>query len=284
MRLFDFLLIMLLVFFWGVNWVFIKLAVMAFPPVFAMVLRFIIVALCLIPFIRKVPRDKLWQIFGIAFFLGVMYFGLMFTGVHYVPAGQSSILVQLQVPAAAIFSAIILKEKIRLRAAIGIAIALAGVIVTIGLPKEHSSLIGMILLVLAAISSGYANVQVRALGSMNPLILNGVIALMAAPLLLLISGVVEHHQMQSFHTAHWVSYVAVLYTAVISSIVCYSVWFKMLQKYPVNKVMPFTLLTPVISIIAAGCMVGEQPSPHVIIGGLICMIGLALVVIQKSEK
>jgi O-acetylserine/cysteine efflux transporter len=56
-----------------------------------------------------------------------------------------------------------------------------------------------------------------------------------------------------------------------------------MQRYPVNKVVPFNLLVPVFGVLASSLMIGEPLIPHMLIGGLICIAGVALVVVKKGS-
>lgn len=282
MKFNDILIAIVLSILWGINYVAIKVGVMQFPPIFMMGLRFIIVAVFLLPAIVQTPRDKWFELFLISVTMGLIYFSLLFTGVHYVPAGEASILVQLQVPISVLLSAVFLKEALSFRVVMGIAIALLGVIVTIGIPNRGGSLLGVLLLLGSALMWAISSLQIKVLGKISPLQLNGMMALMAMPQLLVASYFLEHGQWQSVRDFSWAGWIGILYTAVISSILCYSIWFKLIQKYEINKVVPFSLLVPIFGVMASHVVADEPLIPHIIIGGLICIAGLALVVVKKG--
>ena len=71
----------------------------------------------------------------------------------------------------------------------------------------------------------------------------------------------------------------VLANTMFASLVGYGIWNTLLAKYPTSSVVPFTLLVPVIGILAAWVVVNEQPSVSELIGGAIMLAGLAIAVI-----
>jgi O-acetylserine/cysteine efflux transporter len=57
----------------------------------------------------------------------------------------------------------------------------------------------------------------------------------------------------------------------------YGTWSALLRKYTAPIVTPYALLVPIIGILSAWIVLGEQPSVGELAGGLVVMLGLALV-------
>ncbi|MDO8953282.1 MAG: EamA family transporter [Gammaproteobacteria bacterium] len=283
MPILDIFLCTLASFLWGINYIAIKIGVAAFSPIFAMFLRFIIVAILLIPWIKKTPKQHWWPLFKLAFIMGTVYFSFFFMGTAGVTAGEASIVMQLQVPIAAMISAFIFKEKLSFKVFTGITIAMLGVIVTIGTPDHAGSIKPIIYLLLAALFWAIGNIYAKRLGKIDPLIMNGVIALFAAPQLLVLSLIMEPNAFHSLWHSSWQAYASLLYMALISTVVCYSIWFRMLQKHAVSKVMPFGLLVPIVAVISADYLTGDAITLHVFVGCTLCVAGLALVLIKRRS-
>jgi len=80
-----------------------------------------------------------------------------------------------------------------------------------------------------------------------------------------------------------VAILSTVYTAVAASLIGYGIWNSLLAKYPTGSVVPFTLLIPVVGILAAWLAQGEQPSVPELIGGAIMLAGLAAAVIGRRR-
>lgn len=92
-------------------------------------LRFLVAALPAV-FLVGPPRVAWRWILGVGLALGVAKFGLLFIGLHEgMPAGLSSLVLQIQAVFTALFAAVVLAERPGRRRLLGMAVALAGIAV-----------------------------------------------------------------------------------------------------------------------------------------------------------
>ena len=111
--------------------------------------------------------------------------------------------------------------------------------------------------------------------------LNGWIAILAAPQLLVASWLIEGPQWQNIPDATWISWAALLFQAIVIAIFTYWIWYNMMRRYPVNQVMPFTLLLPMIGVAAGALMRDETVTWQMIVGGLATVAGVGIIVIRR---
>jgi O-acetylserine/cysteine efflux transporter len=266
---------------WGINYVVVKVGLSHISPLFFVALRFSIAALVLLP-IAGLPRKHLKRVVPLAITLGVMHFTLIFTGMHYLDAATTAIAVQLQVPFAAILAAIFFKETLHWRRITGMVIAFAGIVLIAGEPKFMANPWPLASVVAAALVWSIANMQVKALGDdVDAVHLNGWIALIAAPQLLVISFFLEGNQWPHLMEMGWGGLFALLYQSLLVAAFSYWLWYGLMRRYPVNLVMPFMLLQPLIGV-AAGCMLlSERITTRMIWGGIAILIGVAIIILRR---
>lgn len=132
MNIRDILLCILITFFWGLNYVMVKVAVTSFDPLTAMLLRYVLVVIFLLPFILKTPRNLYLPIFKVGMVFGVAYFGLFFYSAREVSASLASVILLLQSPFAMICAMLFLKEPPSPSAIVGTCVAFIGVFFAIG--------------------------------------------------------------------------------------------------------------------------------------------------------
>src|SRR5215213_9334789 len=123
---------------WGVNFVVIHVGLDHFPPLLFNALRFALMGL---PALFLVGRPQVpWRfVVGVGLALGVFQFGLLFVGMDLgVPAGLSSLLMQLQVLFTALFAAALLGERPSPAQAAGGLVAFGGLAV-IGVERVTSA-------------------------------------------------------------------------------------------------------------------------------------------------
>jgi O-acetylserine/cysteine efflux transporter len=266
---------------WGVNFAMVKMGLEHMQPMFFVALRFTLAALILLPIVG-LPRAHLKRVLPLSFTLGVMHFTLIYTGMAKLDAATSAIAVQLQVPFSAMLAAYFFGETLHWRRITGMAIAFAGIVLIAGQPSILEHPWPLISVVAAALVWSIANIQVKKLGDqIDAVTLNGWIASLAAPQLLVISFLIDGNQWPHLLEIGWSGAIALAYQAVLVAAFSYWIWYNLMRKYPVNQVMPFMLLQPVIGVIASALFLGEKITINVIAGGVAILIGVAIIIIRR---
>ncbi len=278
----DILLALVVMLVWALNFPISKLGFGDFPPLLFMVLRFAVVALLLCPFIRP-PRAKLRQIMLLSVTLGTFHFSLMFSGLARTDSATAALLVQSQVPFAALLAAFFFKERPNLRSALGMAIALLGVTLIVGEPRFGRDPLPVAMILAASLAWAIANIQFKQIGAIDGFALTGWMAFFACPQLLALSFVLEDDHRTAIAQAGWRGWGAVAYGAVVITILSYGLWYPLLRRYPVNQIMPYTLLIPVLTVAASYLMLGDRLDWQSAIGGAVTILGVAIIVLRRAE-
>ena len=267
---------------WGANFAVAKFGLDSFSPIFFVALRFSLVAILLVFVVGLPRRDKLARLLPLSLTMGVMHFTLIFLGMSKLDAATSSIAVQLQTPFAAIMAAFFFGETLGWRRIVGMVVAFAGVLLIAGEPRFSENPWPLLSVIAAALVWAAGNIQVKALGdSVDAVQLNGWIAILAAPQLLIASWLIEGPQWQHIPEASWMGWAALLFQAVVIAIFTYWIWYNMMRRYPVNQVMPFTLLLPMIGVASGAVMRGEIVTWQMIVGGLATVAGVGIIVLRR---
>jgi O-acetylserine/cysteine efflux transporter len=277
------LLALIVMVIWGFNFAVAKFGLREFSPMFLMCLRFVGVAVVLLPFVR-VPWGQMKEIFILSVLLGSLHFPLMFTGLTGVDAATASIAIQLQVPFSSILAAVLYRDKLGWKRGLGMAISFGGVIVIAGEPRALDNTFYLGLVILAALVFSIVNIQIKRIGNINGFTLNGWMAVMAAPQLLVATLIMETGQWEQLRSATWLGWSSIAYMAVMVTIVSYLMWYPLVRKYPVNQTMPWTLLAPVFGVLSGIVVLGEPMTPAMVIGGALTLVGVAVIVIRKAPK
>ncbi len=281
MTLKDMLIAALVCILWASNFIAIKVGVTDFPPIWLMTLRFAFVGAVLLPWTVKVKRHQIPHLLGLTLTLGVGYFALLAVGASMISAGLTTLIMQLNPPMAALIAGWALKEKLRPVIFVGMGLAFVGVAIVVGLPQHAQSLEGTFLVGIAAVLWAGSSSQIRLLKGIHPFTLNGFISLASFPILFLLGVGLEPSFLHHFEMPKWGGIAALLYMSLVSTIFCYSVWIKLLERNPVSKVAPFGLLQPPVAVLCAFFVLGEPIHLSLLIGGTLCVTGVALVVIRR---
>ena len=110
------------------------------------------------------------------------------------------------------------------------------------------------------------------------------IGVFSGPQMILGSFIIEESQLESLVQASWMGWGVILYLALIMTALGYGIWYRVLSRNPVSKVMPVILLLPVFTIISSMLLLGERPAPMIFFGGAVVIGGVAMIVLTKDPK
>lgn len=275
----DVALALLVMALWGLNFVAAKIGLAEFPPMLLMGMRFTLVAALLLPFVRM-PRGKMRGIFLLSVILGTVHFPLMFNGIKGLDAATASVAAQLQVPFASLLAALFFKDKLGWKRAFGMVVAFAGVLLIAGEPRLAGNLTPLVLVVLASLAFALASVQIKRLGAVDGFALNAWMGLFAAPQLLVLSLLLERGQVEAIRSASLWGWGALVFIAVMATIVAYGLWYRLLRRYDVNQAVPFMLLVPLFGVASGVLLLDEPLTWRLALGGLVTVAGVGVIVVR----
>lgn len=280
MSLRDTLLALLIVIVWGVNFIAIKLGVGEVPPLMLTCLRFVFTALPAILFFAR-PKVSWWALAAFGTLLGTVKFGLVFSAIKFgMPAGLTSLVMQLQVFFTFGLAFLLLRERPTPLQYLGAGIAFAGIAV-FALERAQGAALGPFLMIIAAAFAwGCANIVVKKAGQRDikvDMLAFLVWSSLFSPLPLALLSIWLEGVPAIVASLTPPSLVAIASLAFIvgpSTLFAFAMWNALLQKYPTSTVAPFALLVPVIGILSGVLILGEPFSMIALTGSAIVFFGL----------
>jgi O-acetylserine/cysteine efflux transporter len=267
---------------WGYQFVVIKVGVVEFPPLFFLGLRFLAIALLLIPFVKKPTRQEFGPIAAISVFLGGLNFGLFYVGLGLGSGSMSAVAYQLATPFTVLLAWPLLAERPSLITSAGVLLAFVGVVVLAAGPGLSANAFPILLVVGAAFAFAVANVLTKRYGPFDPLMLTGWSSLFTVPQVMLMSFVIEHGQLATLATADAHGWLALAYTIFIGGIVGFGLWFWLIARCTMARVAPFALLLPVFALISSVLFLGDRMTPTLIVGGLLAISGVVITQVRST--
>jgi len=285
----DIALALLVVVLWGVNFVVIKVALRGVSPFVLGGLRFVLAALPAVLFVPR-PRVPLRLYVGFALTTFIGQFALLFWAIKVgMPSGLSSVVHQSQAFITVLLAAAVFGEKPDRAQLAGMAVAAAG-LCWIGAASGSSFPLAAFALNLCASACWAAgNLVSRSLSRQGPV--NGLAFVVWASLIPPLpffalafcfegSGAIA----SSLRAMDAISWLAVAYLAVGATIGGYGLWNRLLKSYPAAQVAPFTLLVPVVGLIAGTVALGERLTGAQLAGSALVATGLAVPVASARWK
>lgn len=281
----DFLQLLSIALIWGVNNVFAKIAVDALPAMMTVALRFIIVLVCLLAWLKPPPKEHRLLFFGMLFFVGPLHFGIQYVGLKLAEdLSPMVVAMQLWAPASVVCAAVLLKENVSPLRWVGVGVAFLGAVSMNFDPVVFAQGWALLCVATAACCYGFGTVLVRRLGGgLDPWATQAWIALMSAPMLSMASLAFEHDHIAEARQAHWSVWFFIVFGAIVSSIVANAFMFRLVQRYEVSRTTPYLLMTPVLTFALAAWVLGDTITPNIIAGAATTMVGVALVALAERR-
>lgn len=279
------LLALVVVVIWGFNFVAIDAGLVGVPPLVFLALRFLLVAIPAVFFLR--PPGIGWRsVILIGSFLSFGQFVLLYLALALgMPPGLASLLLQTQVVLSILVSAVLLGERPTTRQLVGIVIGMAGLAIVVVGHSYAAPWLPTIVLLLAALSWAIGNVlsrRAKAASGLSLVVWSGLIVPVPSLALALILDTPPVVWDAITHLS-WVAILATVYTAIGASLIGYGIWNTLLARYPTSAVVPFTLLVPVVGILAAWLVFDERPGVTELVGGTVMLAGLAVAIVARRR-
>jgi len=275
---------------WGGSFFFNGVVLREVPPLTLVLLRVALASLFLLPLLRvyriRFPTGfSAWKPFiAIGLFNNVLPFSLIVAGQTYIPSGLASILNATTPLFTVVVMAAAGEEKLHARRIAGVIVGLIGVVILHGggfhgkgLGFESGQGIGLLLCLAGAFSYGLSALLARRLLSNSPPLGTATFQMLASTaMMVVVAGVIDRPWQLPMPGA--TTWLGVIGLAALSTALAYIVFFQILRRSGATNVMLVTLLIPVTAILLGYLVLGEQISPHEILGALV--IGSALLLID----
>ncbi|UZJ42132.1 EamA family transporter [Prosthecochloris sp. SCSIO W1101] len=280
MKIQDILVAIVVAFIWGFNFVVIELGLDSFPPLLFSALRFVFSVFPAILFIQKGSVSLRW-IVSIGLVLGVVMFSLLFVGMKIgMPAGLSSLVLQIQSVFTLLLSSFLLRDAPTAFQKLGISIAFGGISILVfdSIGEGRSSLAGLCIVIAAGLAWAVSNILMKKAGRINMFHLVIQMSLIPPLPLFLLSFFFEDGQIEAIANISLTGVFAIFYTSIVSTVLAFGFWGKLLSRYSPNVVAPFSLLVPVFGMLSSWVVLGESFNNWEWIASLCIFAGLLVIV------
>lgn len=278
----DIILALLVITIWGGNFAAMRFGAQELPPYFLLGLRLAVASVALVWF-AKSPRGMVVPLILIATTLCTLHFGFALVGVQYIEAGAGALAMQTTVPFAALIAWLLFRESFGWRRWAGLVIAFAGIAIISGMPQIGAQPAMFLLMIVSAFFFAVATVQIKRLGQVDYMSVNAWITLFGVPQAFLVSWIFEDGQAQALSEAALPVYGSFVYMALFAGVIGQGLWYRLVQRYQTNQVMPFTILVPVMAVVFGILLLGETLTWQLLLGGAVTISGVAIIVLRRPD-
>jgi O-acetylserine/cysteine efflux transporter len=236
----------------------------------------------LLPWLKPL-EGQMKRIVWIALTSGAFHFGLVFVGFAMTDnIGPVAVALQINVPFMLLFAVLFLGEKIGPLRIGGMVMAFIGVMIVGFDPVAFQNPWALAAVITGGCMFGVSVILMRRLDGGHPLQVQAWIAVISLPFLAAGSFMFESGQVQSVIDFGWLGIAVILYTSLGATIVGHGGMFVLLQRYPVNFLLPFMMAPPVLGVIFGIWINGEPVTWKLAIGGLMTLVGVGIIQVREA--
>jgi len=281
----DLVLVLIICLAWAGNFLTSAYALREIPPVLFTALRFALLALPLMYWLKRPAAGQWPRLVAVALCVGVLHFSLSFSALKL--AGDLSspaIVLQSYVPMTAVLAWLVLGERFGWRTGLAIAVSFAGVLVLGFDPLVLDKPMSVALMLVSALFLAIGTVLMKGLRGLDVYSQQGWTAVISVLPLLALSVVFEPGAIASLPSVSWVGWFGALYAAFASSLLGHGLYYVLMQRHPVAQVTPWLLLTPVFAVGLGVLFWGDRPGPRLLLGGVMVLGGVLIIALRAIAK
>lgn len=276
---------------WGISFVATKHVVTEIAPATLLVCRAVLGTALLLAMLRArgqplVPPRDTWRPLFLMGFVGVTVHGLLQAyALTLTSAVNTGWLVGLTPVWSAILAALLLKERMDAAKVLGLVLGFAGaaLVVTQGklspatfqLPHTRGDLLVLASTLNWALYSVLGHAVIRRLGPAR-----ATAGAFATGLMLLLPMFVWSAGWRDFARLTPVGWLSLLFLGIACSGLGYLFWYAALEKMEATKVAVLLYLEPLVTLLAAVLLLGEQVHVMTVAGGILLLVGV--IIVQRS--
>jgi drug/metabolite transporter (DMT)-like permease len=276
--------------FWGSTYLAIRIGVRDFPPALFAGIRFVIAGL-LVLFFAKVKRYsfpssfneyKQLAIVGLLLLLGGN--GLVVFASRWVHSGMSSLMFATVPLFMALLEALALKKRtLSMRGYMGLISGFGGIVLLVysNYGKGAMDLKGASILLLAAICWSAGSIFSKGFHPTGSTVSHIGIQMLSGGSALSIAGIVMGEMSHIQLSAKGVG--AILYLIIFGSVIAYSCYIYVLEKWSASKAGTYAYVNPVVAILLGAVILKESISFSVIISAMIILGSVFIVQASKDD-
>jgi len=262
-RSIGFLCLVVTAFGWALNWPFMKLLLVQWPPLFARGVAGVLAAVILASLALgrgeslKVPREAIPRLVFASFTNVFAWMGFGTMAMKYVTVGEGALLAYTMPIWAMLLAWPLLRVRPTAKDVAALVLGLAGVALLLGVGGfafTADKLIGVALALACAILFALGNVLNRAQLPMPPLVVVAWQVGLGCAVMLVLGVAFEH---PDYAALTFVGLACFVYMTLVPMGVCYLTWFETLRRLPPTTASTGMLLVPVIGVVSAAFILGE---------------------------
>jgi drug/metabolite transporter (DMT)-like permease len=274
-------------FLWAVSFVAVKVALDEVPPLVVVTLRLLISAACFLPFVIKSGGEKrldsqtLYSLLGLSLVGTSLHYGSQTIGLQFTTASNGSVYTTTGPITILLLSALVLGERITLRKALGVAVAVVGVLVVMGAETlvsfEFGNIKGDLLILASIVMWGLFTVfGKKVTDELGALRVTAWVTILGAATMVPVGWYEARSTAFILAETTLDAWVAIAFLGVACSFFATLLYFVALGLSESQKVGVYLYTIPPMTAVVAALYLGEVITTNLVVGAVLVIAGVAL--------
>jgi drug/metabolite transporter (DMT)-like permease len=271
---------------WGSTYLAIKYAVAEIPPLLTAGVRHLIAGSVMLLWAwsrgHRASAEE-WRhsaVVGALFFL--IGHGTLHWAEQFVPSGVAALLIATEPVWIALLLAMTGQAGLRLRGVAGLLVGIAGVWVVVGMdPASGTSPLGALIVVVGAISWSAGVVYSQRAPLPRDATMRTATTLLTGAVLTLGASIAAG-EVGAVRAPSLLAIASLAYLIVFGSIVAFTAYFWLLERYSATLVATHTFVNPAVAVILGWAIGGEAMSASLVLG--LMLIGSSIALLREGER
>ncbi|WP_326646493.1 EamA family transporter [Streptosporangium sp. NBC_01755] len=276
---------------WGSTYLAIMIAIETMPPLLSGAIRFVTAALILGIAVRLLKgRESFrmtWKEAGGAALVGLLLLnggnGMVAVAEQHISSGLAALLVA-STPLWLVIFRVLFRDRPQVLTLTGVLIGFGGVaLLSLTGGGSAADSTGIVIILLASLSWSVGSfLASRIPMPANPFAASAVeMAAGGVGLALTAAAVGEHIDLADVSTRSWI---ALAYLILVGSLVGFTAYVWLLGNAPISLVSTYAYVNPVVAVVLGALVLSEEVTGSMIAGGMVIVLGVALVVSTERRK
>jgi len=280
----DFFLLLVVCLVWAAHTIISKIVVsgMEIPPLFYATVRYALLALFALPWLFPLPKP-LGRTALVGFLMGGGGFAFFFSGIRTATPSSTAIVLQLGLPMTALLSLMLLGERPDRKRWLGIVLTFAGAVLVMWEPGGFALTGGLMFIAASAFVGSLAAVMMKQIRGVRPLQFQAWVGIASCPPLAALTIGLEDGQLPRALAGGLPFIGAVLFSAVVVSLLAHTLYYGLILKYPANLIAPLMVMNPLMTVTLGIVVTGDRLDTRMVLGTTIALLGVLLVTISREH-
>ncbi|MBF8193640.1 EamA family transporter [Nonomuraea sp. K274] len=276
---------------WGSTYLGIRIAIETMPPMLSGALRFVTAALLLGGFLAirygRAPFRMTWRQFGGAALVGLLLLtggnGMVAVAEQHISSGLAALLVAA-VPLWLVVFRIVARDRPEVLTLAGVLVGFGGVAaLSLNGGGESASTSGIVVILVASLSWSIGSFLSARIPMPSNVWAASMVEMVAGGAGLTLAGLSFGERLDPAVISGR-SWAALAYLVLVGSLVGFTAYTWLLGNAPISLVSTYAYVNPVVAVILGVLVVNEHVTTQVVLGGLVILVGVALVVSTERRR